>query len=952
MSDTSTGLPSTGLKPGTDRCLAVIGLGYVGLPLATAFAEIGLHVIGIDVDEARVAALRAGHSPIADVPSAKVAAVVNAGTFCPTTDYDALRDADAIFICVPTPFDAMRSPDLSYIKAASQSIASRLRPGQLVVLQSTTYPGTTEEVVLPILEQGSGLRAGMDFNLAFSPERIDPGPAHKEWTVTNTPKVVGGLTPACAERARALLARLGAPVHVVSSPRVAEMTKLLENIFRSVNIALVNELALLSERMGIDFWEVIEAAKTKPFGFMPFYPGAGVGGHCLAEDEFLFVKNDHGLLGVRIGEYFADLERQHPQAIRTIEGVTLLEPEGLSVLSFDLERQEACYKPIQAISRRRYQGTTIDITTIDRRSLCVTDGHPMIVWAGGAPRLKRAADLQVGDELILPTDWPDAGWECQEIDLIAYLTDDEIAKTRVAPKRARFKDHRDQLTLHLRILGANPYKIYRSNQMSLKLYLELERRGAMPIPRREIMLRTGRGPSWNSIAAVVTLNEDFARLVGYYLSEGCITKDKSLRTRFIFNVTEHEFIEDVCRILHSLGLRYSKRKDKVWNALHIKVSSNLFGRLIRDVLGCGTRPTEMQIPGILLYGPEPIRLSVLSGLLRGDGDVDLEQKVRHVYHTKKRKHYDHRRNAATIGYFSSSPRLFQQTVALIQGLGFVPTFKEGKPYWHIYGEEQLAHLTPLLGGVKRAELESYARNRRKRMPNKRFTANGSFATVKVREVKQRDGLHTVYSVEVEDTHTFITSYGILTHNCIPVDPYYLSWKAREYDFYTKFIELAAEVNQAMPFHVITRVADALNQRGRGLPGARILILGVAFKRDVDDARNSPAQRIIELLITRGAEVAYHDPFIPVFHVGDNVFLRQARRLTSVPLTAEMLAGQDCVVIVTGHSAIDYAWVVAHARLVVDTCNATARVPSGRDKIVRLGAPSPLVNSTSQYPDAR
>jgi UDP-N-acetyl-D-glucosamine dehydrogenase len=467
MSDTSTGFPNAGLQPGSDRSLAVIGLGYVGLPLATAFAEIGLHVTGIDVDEARVAALRAGRSPIADVPSVKVAAVVNAGTFCPTTDYDALRDADAIFICVPTPFDAMRSPDLSYIKAASQSIALRLRPGQLVVLQSTTYPGTTEEVVLPILEQGSGLRAGVDFNLAFSPERIDPGPAHKEWTVTNTPKVVGGLTPACAERARALLARLGAPVHVVSSPRAAEMTKLLENIFRSVNIALVNELALLSERMGIDFWEVIEAAKTKPFGFMPFYPGAGVGGHC-----------------------------------------------------------------------------------------------------------------------------------------------------------------------------------------------------------------------------------------------------------------------------------------------------------------------------------------------------------------------------------------------------------------------------------------------------------------------------------------------------IPVDPYYLSWKAREYDFYTKFIELAAEVNQAMPFHVITRVADALNQRGRSLPGAHILILGVAFKRDVDDARNSPAQRIIELLITRGAEVAYHDPFIPVFHVGDNVFLRQARRLTSVPLTAETLASQDCVVIVTGHSAIDYAWVVEHARLVVDTCNATARVPSGRDKIVRLGAPSPLVNSTSPYPDAR
>jgi UDP-N-acetyl-D-glucosamine dehydrogenase len=437
-----------------DSTLAVIGLGYVGLPLAMAFAEAGTKVIGIDLDARKIESLRQGKSYIADVSSDTIAGVTAADAFCAVGDYDALRDADAIFICVPTPFDAMRSPDLSFIRAASQGIAPRLRAGQLVVLQSTTYPGTTQDIVLPILEEESGLHAGVDFNLAFSPERIDPGPAYRQWTVKNTPKVVGGLTPGCAERARALLSRLGAPVQVVSSPRAAEMTKLLENIFRSVNIALVNELALLSDRMGIDIWEVIEAAKTKPFGFMPFYPGAGAGGHC-----------------------------------------------------------------------------------------------------------------------------------------------------------------------------------------------------------------------------------------------------------------------------------------------------------------------------------------------------------------------------------------------------------------------------------------------------------------------------------------------------IPVDPYYLSWKAREYDFYTKFIELAAEVNQAMPFHVVNRVADALSRRGRALHGARILVLGVAFKRDVDDARNSPAQRVIELLMARGAEVTYHDPHVPMFHVGENVFLRQDNVLTSTALAADVLAAQDCVVIITGHHAVDYAWVVQNARLVVDTCNATASVADGYDKVVRLGAPS-------------
>ncbi|MER3401494.1 MAG: hypothetical protein C4313_10325 [Thermoflexus sp.] len=437
-----------------DERVGVIGLGYVGLPLALAFAEAGLEVVGVDVDAGKVQRLAAGESPLRDVPPEALRAALAAGRFRLTTDYEALRAADAMFICVPTPYDAMRAPDLSYVRAAAEGIARVLRRGHLVILQSTTYPGTTEEVVRPILEAGSGLRAGEDFDLAFSPERIDPG--NRTWTVRNTPKVVGGIHPRSTERAAALLARLGAPVHPVSSPRVAEMSKLLENIFRSVNIALVNELALLCERMGIDIWEVIEAAKTKPFGFMAFYPGPGVGGHC-----------------------------------------------------------------------------------------------------------------------------------------------------------------------------------------------------------------------------------------------------------------------------------------------------------------------------------------------------------------------------------------------------------------------------------------------------------------------------------------------------IPVDPYYLSWKARAYDFYTKFIELAAEVNQAMPFHVVGKVEEALDRyAGRGLRGARVLVLGVAYKREVEDARNSPAERILELLLRRGAETAYHDPYVPRFRVGGNPFYPEVRELASVPLTEERLRWADAVVIVTGHRAVDYARVVQTARLVVDTCHATAGLPKGTATIVRLGAPMP------------
>ncbi len=433
--------------------IAVVGLGYVGLPLAVEFAREGFPVVGIDIDARKVESLNQRISYIPDVPTEKLRRVIAQKKFSATTDYAAIETVDVIFICVPTPFDAMKAPDLRPVISATQSIAEHLRAGQLVILQSTTYPGTTEEVCLPILEQ-RGLRAGKDFHLAFSPERIDPGATSSQgWNVKNTPKTLGGLTPRCTALAKKLLVHLTPQVFVVSSPRAAEMSKLLENIFRSVNIALVNELALLCERMGIDIWEVIEAAKTKPFGFMPFYPGAGVGGHC-----------------------------------------------------------------------------------------------------------------------------------------------------------------------------------------------------------------------------------------------------------------------------------------------------------------------------------------------------------------------------------------------------------------------------------------------------------------------------------------------------IPVDPYYLSWKAREFDFYTRFIELAADVNQSMPYHVVQLAHAALNRVGRSLRDARVLVLGVAFKPNVDDARNSPAERVIELLLTYGAQVQYHDPYVPQFHVGGNVFRHESTTLTSVPLTRATLRACDLAIIVTAHKSVDYRLLVRHAPLIVDSSNAT-RGLGYAEKITRLGAPT-------------
>ena len=263
--------------------VAIVGAGYVGVPLAQVFAEAGVSVVLVDVDAGRVAALNRGESYIEDVPSEELRPLVEAGSVTATTDYDAIVAADAVLVALPTPLSPNREPDLSIVLGAVAQIAERLRKGHLVVLESTTYPGTTREEVLPLLAAG-GLEVGTDFHLAFSPERVDPG--RTDWTTKTTPKIVGGITEACTAAACALYERALDTVIAVTSPETAELTKLLENIFRSVNIALVNELAQLCDRMRVDVWEVVDAAATKPFGFMSFKPGPGLGGHCLPVDPF------------------------------------------------------------------------------------------------------------------------------------------------------------------------------------------------------------------------------------------------------------------------------------------------------------------------------------------------------------------------------------------------------------------------------------------------------------------------------------------------------------------------------------------------------------------------------------------------------------------------------------------------------------------------------------------
>lgn len=356
-----------------DAVVGIIGLGYVGLPLAVAFSEAGFSTLGFDVKPEVIDGLNAGRSHISDVSSERLEKLTAAGSFEATLDFGRLAEADAVVICVPTPLSKTDDPDLSFVIAATEAVRAALRPGHLVVLESTTYPGTTREIVQPMLEE-TGLVAGQDFFLSFSPERVDP--ANPTWHIENTPKVVGGLTPNCHRLTVALYGEIIADVVEVSSPEAAELAKLLENTFRAVNIGLVNEMAVVADRLGIDIWEVIEAAATKPYGFMRFFPGPGLGGHCIPIDPiFLAWKMKTLQYRTRFIELAAEVNAEMPRWVveRTVEALngTRKPLNGSSVLVLGMS-----YKADVADVR---ESPALDIVEMLRQRGAIVEFHDPFV---------------------------------------------------------------------------------------------------------------------------------------------------------------------------------------------------------------------------------------------------------------------------------------------------------------------------------------------------------------------------------------------------------------------------------------------------------------------------------------------------------------------------------------------------------------------------------------------
>lgn len=394
--------------------LTVIGQGYVGLPLAMLAVEAGHHVVGIDLDANRVSMLRRGESYVDDVENARLQAALDSGRYLATTDFADAGGFNVAVIAVPTPL-RNRSPDLSYINRAAGELAQYVTPGSLVVLESTTYPGTTEDMLRPILEQGSGLSAGGDFALGFSPERVDPG--NTTWSLSATPKVIAGIDDASLTAMREFYGKLVADVVPVSSPRAAEMTKLLENTFRHVNIALVNEFAIFARELGIDIWEVVHAASTKPFGFMPFYPGPGVGGHCLPIDPTYLSWHVQQATGrrFRVVELANDINEQMPDYVvqRVMQGLNRLgRPiNGSTILLLGL-----AYKKNSSDARESPSVKIVHLLASLGAEVRAVDRHvPVDYLAREAPRLTPTPDvIRSADAVVLLTDH-----DCVDYDLVA-----------------------------------------------------------------------------------------------------------------------------------------------------------------------------------------------------------------------------------------------------------------------------------------------------------------------------------------------------------------------------------------------------------------------------------------------------------------------------------------------------------------------------------------------------
>ncbi|MEK6917008.1 MAG: UDP binding domain-containing protein, partial [Nanoarchaeota archaeon] len=591
----------------------------------------------------------------------------------------------------------------------------------------------------------------------------------------------------------------------------------------------------------------------------------GVGGHCFNKNTVVFLRNSNHQKIKPIGQYIDSLKCSKKQ----VKDVELFYPENVKVLSYDMIKNTTSFKPVKIASKRK-TNELIRINCAYNYKLEVTDLHPVIHYDDGL-KVKFAKDIKKGDNLVLNKILPSHKNEFN-IDLIEHLNDDLKKKIRVKLNKNSFKEYRTIIDSNI----AGPKReYYRYESFPLNKYLMFEKQ--INVSREDIYLCTGRGPSFKKVPAVIEVDKDFLRLVGYYLSEGCITKDKSYRIRFTFNTKEKEYINDVNSILRKKGFDFSEYNDKNFDAHHIKVSSNILGVLFKDILACGTNCYDMQIPEQFFELRKDLKEELLKGLFRGDGGVSWYNGKR--TYKKGLKEFNHNNNSICVNYFTSSPILFQQVVLLLLNLDIVPRLSKRKGYLSIgYLDVKKAKMWFL--GEKRDKITNYIREIIKTPDYKKTKIYKTYITLNVESI---DKIKTdyVYSFEVPDTNTLITSNGIIAHNCISVDPHYLIAKAKGYGCEHKCLRLAREINDSMPEYAVELLEKEVK-----LEGANVGVLGLAYKGNIDDVRESPAHDVIKTLKQKKANVIVYDPYI--------------LEKSDVKSLKELLEKSDYLILVTSH----------------------------------------------------
>jgi UDP-N-acetyl-D-mannosaminuronate dehydrogenase len=799
---------------GKTAAIGIVGMGYVGLPLAIAFAECGFRVRGFDTDLEKLSKLRRGVQYLSHVEAGEFFPFVERGQLDFATTYSDLAFCDVFIVCVPTPLTENREPDLSFIEQAATGLKVCVLPSKLFVLESSTYPGTTRDVFARILSKDMRMEAGRDIFIAHSPERQDPG--NQRFKTRNVPKVVGGLTRNCLCVASRLYRKVIETVVEVEDAETAEMVKLFENTYRMVNIAVVNELKVLCHRLDLDVWSVVKAAATKPFGFQSFKPGPGLGGHCFVPGTPVITS-------------------EGPVPIEEVKAGDFVLTEG-GGLSRVLEAMWRDYDG--EVATVKVRGMPPATMTLDHGVYAATDGRPAKNGRAHHPVDGTSTAELLGELRKVP-----AGELAEKSHYVAWPIS-EGKPTLCPPHVTReylelagwYLSEGNLVTAHDEEGGTKSIRVQASicagNVDDVATVKDL-------LPRVVAQFNAELPPNHRRERSEVRVQDRGTCIV---IRQGCIPLGESLLTDFGQHAADKKIPP---------WLLWSN--DLEWVCLLLRGMFRGDGHSCRDTGGFvyATASEALAYGVVVLLGRLMIRCNL--ELTRHEEKLD-------AYRVKVRNGPD--------------------ALRLSELIDFPLRAEPGK------GSEQI---------VYRGDGNWYRR---------------------VELVVRSEYRGKVYNLHVEGINKYVTPIGLVA-NCIPIDPFYLTWKARQVGMNTRFIELAGEINSGMPYYVVGRLTHALNEHSKPVKGSSVLVLGVAYKANVNDVRESPAIKVVQILQGLGAIVEYHDPRIPMLEVRDQ------KTLESVPLTTDRLRTADAVLVLTDHEGVDYIKVGELAKLIVDSRNVEA-----------------------------